>query len=254
MIKVGPFYDLVQIANNEGEGFDKDLKTAIKNLVDLTIFRTEKLGINEASYSLVNDFINFRLVIAQKQEIIAEYFENADKWLAESIVEQYEGKPTYVALESNYIQSLDLYKSILGPLTAQIDVSMFDGLPKINSIEQVFGLMQNIPSGSVLIQQFNQLFKTSAAFDYALLTSALLFDSKIKLTASERKLLTEMVRETAENYAVTLSLLGLWTPEDEDERQLVRNVKIKLSYVESLNMSQEEKRYSAKELNQVLTD
>lgn len=254
MIKVGfPLYDLVTLAEQSSEGLDKGLASDIERLVDLTIFRTEKLGVVEASNSLTGDFINFRLEIVQKQALITEYFENAEKWISETILEQYEGKPRFVVLESTYVQSLDLYKSILNPLLSNLDLSLFGELPKIDSIDHFTDLIQSIPAGSVLLQQFNQLFKISATFDYALLTCALLFDEKLKVSAPERKILSDLLQETTEDYAVLLSLFGLWNPADEDERQLVRNVKIKLSYVESLHLGQGGKRYSIKELNQVLT-
>lgn len=248
-----PLYDLITLANQSPAGFDKGLASDIERLADLTIFRTEKLGVIEAANSLINEFINFRFELVQKQDLIMEYLDNADKWLSETIIEQYEGRPTYVTLESNYVQSLDLYKSILSPLASQIDMSMLGEFPKISSMGQFSNLMQSLPSGPLMLQQFKQLFRISAMFDYALLTCALLFDGKLKLTASERKILSDKVRESAEDYAVLLALFGLWNPEDGDERQLVRNVKIKLSYVESLNIGPGEKRYSTKDLNQVLT-
>ena len=74
---------------------------------------------------------------------------------------------------------------------------------------------------------------SSLALDYALLAAELLFDKKININKFEREKLRSLLKDATEDYALYAYQLGLWFPDENDESQWMRNIKIRISLWES---------------------
>ncbi len=239
--------------NNDKFNYLDNIVKDIRNLIDLIIIRVNENDIFDTLVSFEADLFKLRIEIINKPEVFKDIIKNLDTSIKERIKYQFNHATKYKQLELAFVNSISIYgdisEHIINNFVKQTTVWSASSFQFPNlSYSEYISLLYNLPGKeSKIIISF---LKSSITLDFALIVSELIFDKKLVLKASKMKSLISMLKNSIEDFAVYSNQLGLWSPSYEDERQWIRNIKIRISLLNSEFIS---KTIKLDDINQIVT-
>ncbi len=204
---------------------DESLLGEVKKLVDLILIRTKKDGVDKTLQSIKNDLFKLRIKITNESHL----FENLNGKIQNRIGLQFNETTKYKDLETAFVNSIYIYDQI-----AESIISKFlekPSIPQQFEYEDYVGLLKSLPGQES--QFILPYLNSSIALDYSLIISELIFDDELKLKKSEIDSLVLLLKNSIEEFAVFSSKFELWKPNDRDENQWIRNIKIRIGLFET---------------------
>lgn len=224
--------------NNDFQNIDH-IKKRIDNIVDLITLRSNKIGLHETLVSVQDELFKLRFEIMSKSSVFVEIIKKTNHLVQEKLKHQINRDTNFKDLELAYIRSMDIYriisKSIVSNLTNNdSSFSISENLPDLNYFEYI-ALLNNLPTKDA--KRIVAYLQASITLDFALIATELVFDEELKLSKKNREELYLMLKNSTEEYAILSNQLGFWKPKEDDEAQWIRNIKIRISLLNSTNVA-----------------
>ncbi len=228
---------------------DRDLLKKIESLIDLIIIRTNKNGINSALESLLDDIFKLRFDIINDSELVTSIFEDLNSAIEDRIKQQFNKSTKHKELEQAFVNAINIYGQIASSIIAKISNKPFVAINNLSSYQydDIVVLLNSLPGRES--QFILSYIQSSITLDYSFVTSELVFDNELKLKNSEIEYLRSLLKNSIEEFAVYSNLFDLWTPDECDESQWMRNIKIRISTFESLFLRD---KLSSDDINKIL--
>ncbi|HRI62515.1 MAG TPA: hypothetical protein PK228_22395, partial [Saprospiraceae bacterium] len=177
---------------------------------------------------LLEKLFALRLEAAAAIRSDKDFFDKTENKLVKEVAVKYEVVGKTAKLANAMSNVLKVYGEILSALQLKIvhpqsGLSIFDYNQK-PTLRDIRGLSLLQPSPE--IERYLEWISASLAFEYYLVAGDLVLSKKILLSLDETNLLAQQLRLAFEIFAAHSTLSGLWKPKEEDERQLIRNIKI----------------------------
>lgn len=239
-----PIGELISyIHKNKNSNISSELISEVNNIVDLSTIRIEKYGLIETLDSLKGDLFNLRLLLLNNVELFKEIYEDISNTTKKWIAEQFDKDTKYYDLELAFVNTLNIYGKIAGGVfddspNKEKELLAFSAtahdIPNFN-YESFTNLMKVVPG--IDYELILNFLEHSLSLDFSLLISELVFDNTLKINKSNITGLTTLLKNSTEAYALSAFKLGIWKPQEEDESQWIRNIKIRISLEESIDNS-----------------
>lgn len=201
----------------------------LENLIDLIKFRTQTKGIEYTSQSLQNELFDIRIELLEFLLEKPEILKGFEGRIIQEIANKFYLSGGHKKLGQLVADSLDVYIKIYSHLTAMISVGLINmkppsksDMPSLNGLKNLLSLQPNKD-----LENFIIWLESSISFDYALLVSEFIFNGELKLKANEITQLESFLKKTIIDFGTYSIIAGVWTPDVDDELQLIRNIKIK---------------------------
>lgn len=209
------------IISNLAEG-DKEadgLNREIQELTDLIEFRLPQKGLEETVQGLLPDILELRMRTGQwilRGNNLERCFQAVDEEVQALSKSEHEvDRLLAEALEITIAITQKIMDTVGANKDAALASSSLD-LP-LNAIEA----MEQMPDKS--IQFLAKMLKSILLFDGIIVVHSLWKNKGLNLDLEE---LSRSIRSATSHYGAYSTLIGLWRPDDADERQLIRNIKI----------------------------
>jgi hypothetical protein len=193
--------------------------------------------VNEASFSLFDQLFKLRLEILSNRQLVNRIFEGLDDLLTERIKQQFKSVTVFKDLEQSFINSINIYRQINLTIIGKFESNEFILLDdEIDNSSMKFSTFKHLLSNYSFGREIPFLLtflESSLMLDYAFIVTELVFDKELQMTDDEIKTLNQLLKNSIEDYAVGASFLGLWKPEEDDESQWMRNIKIRIASQEA---------------------
>ena len=211
---------------------DDNLFKLSRDLVDLLIARIQKEGVYKTLPEFKARLFELRIEIINQSQALQDIFKNLNDNINNRIELQFNQSTKYKNIEYAFVNSLHIYGEIATQILDSIpnDTSAIKKPSQFTYEDFIYALKNSPDNTSELNLSF---IDSSLDLDYALLAAELLFDQKININKPEREKLRSLLKDATEDYAVFAYQLGLWFPDDNDESQWMRNIKIRISLWES---------------------
>lgn len=203
-----------------------------KELVNSIIFKIQKDGLTETPLDFRRKLFEIRLEIIIQSQALQDTFRNLNDNIFNRIQLQFDELTKYKDLEYAFVNSLNIYASIANQIADSLvnDSSVIEKPSKFTYDDFIYALKNSPGKTSEFYLSF---IDSSLDLDYTLLVTELLFDQKVNISKSKREKLRSVLKNTTEEYALNAYQLELWFPDDEEESQWMRNIKIRISLLES---------------------
>ncbi len=207
----------------------KKVQVLVDNLVSQLKELTPKMEILDIFRRIENSLLTLQkeafLYALQQKDLLEPTIHRQE---ANNLKEASKIKSEFFALQTMLSQVFEVIYTIQ---TEKIQLST----EQIEFISSVFSeklTQKHIDFLSEIMPNFSIDLITKTArngllLDFLMTMSSYVIDETIKVDVEE---LRQLLRVTLEEYAVNQIHLGTWTPKDDDERQLIRNIKIRASY------------------------
>ena len=164
-----------------------------------------------------------------KQLQVNSYLEQLDDLLREKLLETPAHSADQSAFDHASLSAFINYRKIISPLLNRVvdelndpEMNYGDLLPTYHDLNAV--VIGDV-SGHLLL--FKRWTDASLDLDFAMIVGELM--SQGELTVENTNALTKLIYESLEDFGYYAALLGIWMPNEEDEDQIIRNIKIRLS-------------------------
>lgn len=225
------------IHKHPGSIGDRNLQINIESLIYLIKSSAEIYGVKEASEVLFDKIFELRIEILSNTILVDRFFQEVSDLLEKRIQRQFENKSLNRDLEQSFVNAINIYR--------QINLSSFENIKpqdfivvsqdidyssiKFSALQSLLGEFSFSKEIPYLLSFLTSSFK----LDYAFIASELIFDKDLQIKKSEIKILCQLLKYSIEEYAVSANFLKLWEPEEEDESQWMRNIKIRIAMQEA---------------------
>lgn len=233
-----PIGEIINYIHRNSDSYENShVFSKIEKLIDLIIIRTGKNGVHHSLDSLLDDIFKLRFEIINKPELIDSIFSDLNNHLEERIQQQFNKSTKYRELEQAFVNSINIYRQIADSILSKISDGPFVSIKSLSTYqyEDVVNFLNSLPGRES--QFILSYIKSSLALDYAFIVSELIFDNELKLKNSEIENLRLLLKNSIEEFGVYSSIFQLWTPEESDESQWIRNIKIRISAFDSMSLS-----------------
>lgn len=207
------------------------LREKIENFIDLTKYRTEKNGVLDSAVSLKEEIFDIRLEFVKLFNLPNEYFKNLEDSISKKIWMTYSNPSRYKSLNEAIVICLKTYFKIVNPIISKVEKDFMIANKLFTSenvnYHTIDALVAMYPGD--LFLKFKQWLDASLTFDFALVLSELILNKELKLKKQQIDVLIKLVKSSIEDFGFLSSLFGAWTPDEEDEQQIIRNMKIRLA-------------------------
>lgn len=221
--------DLIGVINEETHLNHDPIKIAINDVIsDIT----EGVKINDKPSIKVQDSI-FRLRILLLKYLMKhqEIINKLKTFIAEEILIKKYLMSENEELARTTSDCLSVYYEVfhgLTPVYMNIDKEIEEIFPESEkpSIRNYLLMLHTTHESSQLIS----LLLSSVNFDYSLILADLVFQKKVTISNEKVKNLEKLMKESITDYGASVATnLKIWEPDNDDERQLIRNIKIKIA-------------------------
>lgn len=238
IVTKAPVGEIITFLNKNSNIYrEEEVVDKVEKLVDLITIRIKKYGITQALENLVDDIFELRFTVINNPELVGRIFTDLNYAIQDRIQNQFNRITRYEELELAFLNSIDIYGQMADSIIAKVSSEPFIAINKLSSFQykDLVKFLESLPGReSHLISLY---IRASINLDYALITAELIFDGQIKLKDAELKTLQSLIKDSIEDFAIYSKLFGLWEPNEEDESQWIRNIKIRISAVESTLIS-----------------
>ena len=228
------------------------LREKIENFVNLAKCRTEKNGVLDSVVSLKEEMFYIRLEFVKLFNLSNEYFKNLDNSITKKIWTTYSNPFRYKSLNEAIVVCLKTYFKVVTPIISRVGKD-FANTGKLFIPENVnyhtLDALVAMYSGDMFLK-FKQWLDASLIFDFALILSELILNEELKLKKQQIDILVKLLKSSIEDFGFLSSLFGAWTPDSEDEEQIIRNIKIRLAANQTVLLSS--KPYGKQSLKEVI--
>jgi len=207
----------------------------VENLIDLIKYRAESKGISEVLHSLKEELFEIRFEYLRLLSQQNEYLHKLDESLIGVFWEKLNSEKNDPLLNKSFLESLNLYSKICNSFGTR-----FGDKLKSTDIETA---INQIPSyrdfvfffDSLSLKSIRYFLDRSLEFDLLLITAELNFSQELKLQKKQKAELSKSLLKTSEEFGYYAALTGFFTPDDQDEDPLTRNIKIRIAKYEVEN-------------------
>ncbi|MBL6448959.1 hypothetical protein JMN32_21795 [Fulvivirga sp. 29W222] len=227
----------------------ENLFKKIESLMDLIVIRTKKKGVNKALDSLMDDLFKLRFEVIDNHELVGSVFEQLSDLIEDRIEKQYSKSTDHKDLEYAFVNAIDIYGKIASSIIEKVSNNPFVAINNLSSFEygNIETLLKSLPGqDSQIILSY---LKSSIVLDYSFIVSELIFDGELHINKTEISRLYSLLKNSIEEFAVYSNVFKLWSPDESDESQWMRNIKIRISVFEAILNT---KHSSSDELKKVL--
>ena len=199
------------------------LSRASQEIIDLIEFRLPQKGLDETIRGLFPDFLELRLKVGQ-WIIAGNNLERRSTAVHKKVQELYQSEDEVGQIMA---EALDITSAISKIILKQVrskgaaDSGLDIPFHAVEALEQM-------PNES--IRYLAKMIKCSLFFDGLVFVHHLWQTKKLDINLEE---LSQNIRSTASHSGAYCTIIGLWQPKDEDERQIIRNIKILAAHFRS---------------------
>jgi len=228
-----PISELISfVSRNSISSPQNKLIKEIENLLDLVSIKVQKKGVYGAFEHLVDPIFKIRFGLSNEPEII-DRFHQISNHIQQRIKDQFENANNQKELEHAFINTLNIYGQIADAFFSKVateDINPSISILSKTSYNEYKSFINYYLIGD---EHGRQYLSSSLLLDYSMIVSDLVFEKKIKLNEDEISILTKQLKSSLETFAVYSYYFKIWAPNDKDESQWIRNIKIRISLFDS---------------------
>lgn len=217
----------------------------IETVIDLIKIRIKKKGVSLALESLFNHLFELRLKIIQS-DLILSFKEEFSQSIDNRIRSQFNHSTIEKKLELTFVNGLSIYKTVTSSILNKEPFNAIGNLT-IKDYREINNLFDNLPGEESKF--INHYLRSSIAIDYTFIVSDLILSNQLRINNDQIDTLRKLLKDSIEDFALYSYILNLWNPDDIEETQWIRNIKIRIGFIESLHSSNQ---YSTEELKKIL--
>lgn len=222
-------YVLSVYKHPEQFGGDNALFEMVENTVDILKSRLNSKGIDYTCQSLREEIWDLRFaVFEQQQQSLNVFFDTLHEYATTEIVNRRYDEDVLATVNSD---ALELYSKIILNFKNQIPEGESPLVQDFSSQKHLYKGLKGIkpPVGTNEISIVLNWIENSLDFECCLIINALIFSNELTVENDRRNSIANKLKQAIINMAFGASVLGFWHPDNEDETQYVRNVKILLA-------------------------
>jgi len=198
--------------------------------VDHLISEVSAKGVDILDAEMMDRFWHLRIELLKFFRDHDDILHMLEAQILQEVSNNYFKKGKHKALALLLSDSLEIFYEIIQSLSKLLgsinnDLNDFD-------FDTILDLNQSEESGPPELIKWRD---SSIALEMYVIIADLIIHDQLELNKTQVELLKSNVRISTEDYGLNASLIGLWTPADDDERKLVRNIKIRLAAHRALN-------------------
>jgi hypothetical protein len=215
-------------------GTDNVLFEKVENIVDILKSRLISKGLDYTCTSLRDEIWVLRFEVLEQQKSLDELFDVIHNTVVSDIIENIYNEDKLTKTVSD---SLELYSKIILGVKEHIGSSSLPTPRDIDSQKLAYMNLRAIQTYTPTkdVEVILNAIENSLDFECCLIINALFSSNKLSLDVSFKELLSQKLKNSVINFAFYYSLLGVWMPDDDDETQYIRNIKILLADYELKN-------------------
>lgn len=200
------------VTNNRIDIFLQKIKVLLEK-PDLTLSNT-----------LLDELLSIRheILIKSKKEV-----ENLPNLIADEIIDNYKNSKNSKLSEVVY-QTLSIYLQMLPPSGKGIESTDIKEIPTLHGLELLCSMYQNLDLHNLL-----NWYKFSLSYECYLIMSDMVLQSNVKIDKSTLDSLTSALKTSFINFASYSHIVGTWRINQDEENQLLRNIKIKTATLQT---------------------
>lgn len=216
---------------------DNALTEKVENLVDIIKSRIASKGISYTCISLREELWDLRWeVLSQQQSLDKIFTEIKNTAIAEISISAY----TQDSLEIIKAKCLSLYTKILSPIQQAVSTelpvfSTQDFIAGKNAYSSLKLVYSNAPAPP--LETVIKWMESSLDFECSLVIASLVLSKDLIIESTAKNEIGKHLRDSIIHMAFYSAIMELWHPEEEDEEQYIRNVKILLADYELTHQS-----------------
>lgn len=235
---------------NKPEIFEnRELYIEIENTYNKIISHSKKYGILKTSESILEDLFHLKISILNEENFLIHILQNYNSILDKGIIDIIDEEPNYLSLKTYYLKSLDILKKFKLYDNGISDFSN-NQINKNLTYSDLQTVLNSIPSKSSRLML--ETIKYSLILDYFLIITDQILKNYLVVKDSEILKIKDKLKLNIENYALNLSLLDIWQPDDTDETDWIRNIKILIARNGFDRFAVASKRFDSKQLKNIL--
>jgi hypothetical protein len=173
--------------------------------------------------TLLDELLSIRheILIQGKKEV-----ENLPNLIADEIIDHYKNSKNSKLSEVVY-QTLSIYLQMLPPSAKGIGSTDIKEIPTLHGLELLCNMYQNLDLHNLL-----HWYKYSLSYECYLLMADIVLQSKVEMNKTNLDNLTSALKTSFINFASYSHIVGTWKINQDEENQLLRNIKIKTATIE----------------------
>lgn len=214
-------------------GFNSDLYERVENIIDIFRSRLSSKGVDYTITSLRDEVWELRCDFLARQENFKQLFTSIHETAIKEIVDQ---RYNFSRLATVQSDALELYSDILLSITAHVPEDANIPVLALAELRGAYSglkmLQQVVPSPT---ENMLNWMEASLDFECCLIIVSLVLSKEVVLDNNGPDKIAQKLKDTVIKYAFYSALLNLWVPQEEQESQYTRNVKILLADYELKN-------------------
>lgn len=232
------------------EIFDnRELYIEIEHTYHKIISSTNQYGVLKTSELILEDLFHLKINLINKEHFIKNMLNNYNSLLEKGIIDIIDEEPIDLSLKTYYLKSLEVLKKIKSYSNefSEYTVGKINNKITYTDLQTVFNSFPSKSSRLIL-----ETIQLSLIIDYLLIISDQILKNNLKVNDSEIFIIKDQLKTNIENYAMYLSFLDIWQPDDTDETEWIRNVKILIARNGFNRFSDTSQSFDSKQLKNIL--